>query len=244
MEEGDLPDGSQTQDSHEPEPSGTGNNDGLSIDWIKERAAKELVRSIHRRFMKTDEQENNVPRAKDKVIRKSNSFDEKLVKLLPEFESLPLKTRQDCSLDRHRMKQSLPYELLATMCPPMGSVGDAFPDALSAAISQSSDGPRAAFRRGGRKMSAPVMASEFLSLHRQDSNSAEEDRDEIEEAGVTSSLGTGTEEGIDVFKDDHQAAQNEFRKRSRAIRLRDGERRNRRLTEPILYQDFSRTDHL
>lgn len=243
MEEGDHqdgPDASQTQDSHEPEPSGTGNNNGLSIDWkFKEREAKELVGSILRRFTSTDQKQTEQPRAKIKAIRKSNSFDEKLVKLLPELESLPLKTRQDCSLDRHRMKQSLPYETLAAMFPTMTSVGDAFPDALSAAISLPSDGPHAAKRRGGRKMSAPVV-SELLSFHRQDSNLAGKDRDEMEDGGVNASLGSVAGEGMEVFEGDHEAAQNQFRARSRAIRLKDGERRiNRRLTEPSIYQDYS-----
>ncbi|KAL9956263.1 hypothetical protein ACROYT_G037718 [Oculina patagonica] len=243
-EEGDHLDGpeaSQTQDPHEPEPSGPGNNNGVSIDWkFKEREAKELVGSILRRFTRTDQQPTAEPRAKNKAIRKSKSFDEKLVKLVPEFESLPLKTRQDCSLDRHRMKQSLPYQTLAAMCPTMTSVGDAFPDALSAAISVSSDGLHAANRRGARKMSAPVV-SELLSFHRQDSNLAGKDRDEIEDGGVNASLGSVAGEGMEVFEDDHVAAENQFRARSRAIRLKDGERRiNRRLTEPsIQYQDYS-----
>lgn len=241
MDEDDDQDVSQIEDSREPEPSRSGNNDGFSIDWkFKERAAKELVGSIKGRFTRTDQQQTEEPRAKNKAIRKSNSFDEKLVKLVPEFESLPLKTKQECSLDRHRMKQSLPYELLATMCPPMISVGDAFPDALSAAISRSRDGP---IRRGCRKLSAPAV-SEFLSFHHQDSNSVGKDCDGTEDGGVNASLGTFAGEGMEVFEDDHKAAKNQFRERSRAIRLREGERRNRRLTEPIMYQDYSKTDHV
>lgn len=234
------------QDSHDPEPSGTGDNDGLSIDWrtFKERAPKELVGSIMRRVTRTDQEETKVSRAKNKAIRKSRSFDEKLAKLVPEVESLPLESLKAWSLDRHRMKHSLPFELLATMCPPMGSVGDAFPAALSAAISRSSDGPQAAIRqRGCRKMSVPVV-SEFLPFHRQDSNSARKDRDEMED-GVNASPGTVAGDGMEVFEDDRKAAQNQFRARTRAIRLRDGEQRNRRLTEPLLYtQDYSRSDHM
>lgn len=40
----------------------------------------------------------------NKVIWKSNSFDEKLVKFVFEFESLLLKIREDCSFDCYRMK--------------------------------------------------------------------------------------------------------------------------------------------
>lgn len=227
---------SQMQDSPEHEPSGTGDNEVFTIDWkFKERAAKELVGSIQRRF----QHENKAPRAKNKVIRKSNSFDEKLAKLVPEFESLPLKTRQDCSLDRYRMKQCLPFEQLAAMCPPMTSVGDKFPDALSAAISRSCDGRKI----GYRKMSAPVVSTDLFSFRRPDSNSAEKDRDEVEDEEVNTTLGTVGDDGMNVFDDNQEGAQNQFRARSRAIRLRDGERRNRRLTEPILYSQ-SRTEHM
>ena len=244
MEEGDHQDVSQIQDSHDPEPSGDGDDDGLIFDWTKQRAAKELVGSIQRRVMRTDHQEIKVSRAKNKGLRKSRSFDERLAKLVPEVESLPVEHLKAWSLDRHRMKQSLPFELLATMCPPMGSVGDEFPAALSAAILQSSDDPKAASRqRGCRKMSAPVV-SEFLPFHRQDSNSARKEQEGMEE-GAKASLGKAAGDGMEVFEDDHKAAQSQFRARTRAFRLRDGERRNRRLTEPLLYkQDYSRSDHM
>lgn len=92
-------------------------------------------------------------------------------------------------------------------------------------------------------MSVPVV-SEFLPFHRQDSNSARKDRDEMED-GVNASPGTVAGDGMEVFEDDRKAAQNQFRARTRAIRLRDGEQRNRRLTEPLLYtQDYSRSDHM
>lgn len=202
--------------------------------------------------MKTNQQVTREgSRAKNEVIRKSNSFDDKLAKLVPEFDSLPLKTREACSLDRPGMKHNLlAHKQLAAMCPPMRGVSDAFPDELRAAISGLSDGPRAAAirRRGYRKMSAPVVSAEFFSFHRQDSSSAGKDRDEGEDEGVNSSLGAVAGDGMEVFEgdDDQQFdLQNQFRARSRAIRLRDGERRNRRLTEPILFtQDYSRTDHL
>ena len=226
------------QDPHDPEPSGTGDDDGLIIDWRKERAAKELVGSIQRRVMRTDHEEIKVSRARNKVIRKSRSFDERLAKLVPEVESLPLENLNAWSLDRHRMKQSLPFELLATMCPPMGSVGDAFPAALSDAIFRSSDGLKVASRsRGCRK-------SECLPFHRQDSNSARKEQDEMED-GANASLGKVAGDGMKDFEDDCKAAQSQFRSRTRAFRVRDGERRNRRLTEPILYtQDYSRSDHM
>ena len=232
------------QDSHDPEPCGTGDDDGLIIDWGKDRGAKELVGSIVRRVRRTDHGEIKVSRARNKVIRKSRSFDERLAKLVPEVESLPLENLKAWSLDRHRMKQSLPFELLATMCPPMGSVDDAFPAALSAAISQSSDGPKAASRqRGCRKMSAPSL-SEFLPFHRQDSNSSRKEQDGMED-GAKASLGTVAGDGIEVFKDDRKASQSQFRARTRAFRLKEGERRNRRLTEPIFFtQDYSRSDHM
>jgi len=244
LEEDDHQDVSQMQDSHDPEPSGTGDDDGLIIDWRKERAAKELVGSIQRRVMRTDHEEIKVSRARNKVIRKSRSFDDKLAKLVPEVESLPRESLNAWSLDRNRMKQSLPFELLANMCPPMGSVGDAFPAALSAAILRSSDGPKAACSPlGYRKMSAPV-GSEFLPFHRQDSNSAREEQDELED-GAKGSLDTVAGDDMETFKDECKAAQSQFRARSRAFRLRDGERRHRRLTEPILYtQDYSRSDHM
>ena len=192
------------QDPHDPEPSGAEDDDGLIMHWTKERAAKELVKSIQRRVVRSDHEEIKVTRAKNKAIRKSRSFDERLAKLVPEVERFPVEDLKAWSLDRHRMKQSLPFELLATtMCPPMGSVGDAFPAALSAAIFQSRDGPKAA------------------------------------------SLGKAAADGMEVFEDDHKAAQSQFRARTRAFRLRDGERRNRRLTEPLLYkQDYSRSDHM
>jgi len=233
------------QESHDPEPSGTGDDNGLIIDsWRKERKAKELVGSIQRRVMRTDREEIKVSRARNKVIRKSKSFDERLAKLIPEVESLPLENLESWSLDRHRMKQSLPFELLATMCPPMESVGDAFPAALSAAIFRSSDDPKAEIRqRGARKMSAPVV-SEFLPFHRQDSNSARKEQDRMEDS-VKTSLGTVASDGMDVSEDDRKTAQSQFRARTRAFRLRDGERRNRRLTEPIMYtQNYSRSDHM
>ena len=235
------------QDSHDSEPSGAGDDDALIIDWKKhgkERAAKELVGSIQRRVMRTDHEEIKVSRAKDKAIRKSKSFDERLAKLVPEVESLPLENLKAWSLDRHRMKQSLSFELLATMYPTKGSVGDAFPAALSAAIFQSSDGPKAASRQCGlRKMSAPVV-SEFLQFHSPDSNSARKEQEGMED-GAKASLGTVAGDGMEVFEDDRKAAQSQFRARTRAFRLRDGERRNRRLTEPILYtQDYSRSDHM
>ena len=232
------------QDSRDSESSGTGDDDGLIIDWRKERAAKELVGSIQRRVMRTDHEEIKVSRARNKVIRKSRSFDERLAKLVPEVESLPLENLNAWSLDRHRMKQSLPFELLATMCPPMGSVGDAFPAALSDAIFRSSDGPKVASRpRGCRQMSTPVV-NEFLPFHRQDPNSARKEQDEMEDGGKAS-LGTVAGDGMEDFEDDCKAAQSQFRARSRAFRIRAGERRNRRLTEPILYtQDYSRSDHM
>ena len=232
------------QDPHDPEPSGAGDDNGLIIDWRKERAAKELVGSIQRRVMRTDHEEMKVTRAKNKVIRKSRSFDDRLAKLVPEVERLPVEDLKAWSLDRHRMKQSLPFELLATMCPPMGSVGDAFPAALGAAIFQSSDGRKTASRqRGFRKMSTPE-ASEFLPFHRLDSNSARKEQEGMED-GAKASRGKAAADGKEVFEDDHKAAQSQFRARTRAFRLRDGERRNRRLTEPLLYkQDYSRSDHM
>ena len=240
MEEGDHQDVSQIQDSHDPEPSGTGDDDGLIIDWSnRERPSKDLVKSIQRRFVRTDEEEIKVSRARNKVIRKSRSFDERLAKLIPEVESLPRENLDGWSLDRHRMKQNLPFRILATMCPPMDSVDDAFPAALSAAVLRSSDSPK----RGGRKMSAPAV-SEFLPFHRQDSNSARKEQERMED-GVKASLGTVASDGMDVSEDDRKTAQNQFRARTRAFRLRDGERRNRRLTEPIMYtQDYSRSGHM
>lgn len=229
MEEGDHQDVSQMPDTHEHEPSGTGDDDEVfSVTaWkFKERAAKELVGSIQRRF----QPEKKVPRAKNKVIRKSNSFDEKLAKLVPEFESLPLKTREDCSLDRYRMKRCLPFAQLATMCPPMTGIGDAFPDALNAAISLSTDNRK----HGYRKMSAPVVGADLLSFHLQDSNPEEKDRDERDDEKANTSM--------DKESKNSSLGPN-FRARSRAIRLREGEReRNRRLTEPIMYQ--TRTDDM
>ena len=148
---------------------------------------------------------------------------------MPEFESLPLKTREDCSLDRYRMKQILPFAQIATMCPPMTSVGDKFPDALNAAITCSTD----VRKLGYRKMSAPVVGTDLFSLHLQDSNLAEEDRNEGDDEQSNTFPGEESKNG---------SPSKQFRSRTRAIRLTEGERRNRRLTEPIMYQ--TRADNM
>lgn len=226
MEEEDHQDVSQIQDVHEHEPSGNGDDEVFTgIDWSKARAPRELVGSIQRRF----QHDNRAPRPANKAIRKSNSFDEKLTKLVPEFESLPLKTREDCSLDRYRMKQILPFAQIATMCPPMTSVGDKFPDALNAAITCSTD----VRKLGYRKMSAPVVGTDLFSLHLQDSNLAEEDRNEGDDEKSNTFPGEESKNG---------SPSKQFRSRTRAIRLTEGERRNRRLTEPIMYQ--TRADNM
>lgn len=223
MEEEDHQDVSQIQDAHEHEPSGNGDDEVFT--WRKTRAPKELVGSIQRRF----QHDNRAPRPTNKAIRKSNSFDEKLAKLVPEFESLPLKTREDCSLDRYRMKQILPFAQIATMCPPMTSVGDKFPDALNAAITCSTD----VRKLGYRKMSAPVVGTDLFSLHLQDSNLAEEDRNEGDDEQSNTFPGEESKNG---------SPSKQFRSRTGAIRLTEGERRNRRLTEPIMYQ--TRADNM
>ena len=223
MEEEDHQDVSQIQDAHEHEPSGNGDDEVFT--WSKARAPRELVGSIQRRF----QHDNRAPRPTNKAIRKSNSFDEKLAKLVPEFESLPLKTREDCSLDRYRMKQILPFAQIATMCPPMTSVGDKFPDELNAAITCSTH----VRKLGYRKMSAPVIGTDLFSLHLQDSNLAEEDRNEGDDEQSNTFPGEESKNG---------SPSKQFRSRTRAIRLTEGERRNRRLTEPIMYQ--TRADNM
>ena len=75
----------------------------------------------------------------EKAVSKSISLDERLASILPEFDSLPPDTKKGVSIDRNRMKQSLSYELLATMVPRVTAVGASFPEALSAAISRSHD---------------------------------------------------------------------------------------------------------
>lgn len=226
MEEEDHQDVSQIQDAHEHEPSGNGDDEVFTgIDWRKAVSPRELVGSIQRRF----QHDNRAPRPANKAIRKSNSFDEKLAKLVPEFESLPLKTREDCSLDRYRMKQILPFAQIATMCPPMTSVGDKFPDALNAAITCSTD----VRKLGYRKMSAPVVGTDLFSLHLQDSNLAEEDRNEGDDEQSNTFPGEESKNG---------SPSKQFRSRTRAIRLTEGQRRNRRLTEPIMYQ--TRADNM
>lgn len=240
MEDDDPKDVSQIQDSHETEPSETGNDSGLIFDW-KERETKELVGSIIRRVDMNQQKPVKESRNKDKTIAKSISLDEKLAEIVPEFESLPLETQQGCSLDRNRMKQSLPFELLATMCPPMRSVCSSFPDDLTAAIGRSLESSPAIRLRGHRKMSAPALA-DFYALHKKDSNITGEDREGREDGEVKDGLGVNE---LELPEDKQHDAQREFRGRTQAIRLRDGERRHRRLTEPVLFkQNYLETDHL
>ena len=129
----------------------------------------------------------------EKAISKSISLDERLASILPEFDSLPPDTKKGLSIDRNRMKQSLSYELLATMVPRVTAVGaSSFPEALSAAISRSHDSnyeigqSRNHFpgrRIGYRKMSDPV-GVEYFSLQLQNPNVPERDQEKKEAEGT------------------------------------------------------------
>ena len=226
---------SETQDSDEPETNETEKE--IGYNW-KERKPEEVVGSIIRR-LETDQQKTKGKKNRNNVLPKSKSYDEQLVKLVPEFENLPLETQKGCSLDRHVMKQSLPFGLLATMYQPTKSIGSSFPIVLNAAMGLSRDSSAAIKRRGDRKMSAPVVA-DYFSLCRQASDTAATAREEREE-------GEGQPADLEVFVEKEQNVQDEFRERASAIdiRHREGGRRRRRLTEPaILSQDFSGMEHL
>ena len=232
---------SETQDSDEPETNETENEIGCNF-W-KDRKPEEVVGSIIRR-LETDQQKTKGKTTRNNVLPKSKSYDEQLVKLMPEFESLPLETQKGCSLDKNIMKQSLPFGLLATMYQPTKSVSSSFPIALNAAMGLSRDSSAAIRRRGDRKMSAPVVA-DYFSLRRQDSDAPTNAREEREEGEGQPADLAGIK--MEVFGDNEQNVQDEFRSRASAIdiRHREGERRHRRLTEPaILSQDFSGMEHL
>lgn len=132
----------------------------------------------------------------EKAVSKSISLDERLASILPEFDSLPPDTKKGVSIDRNRMKQSLSYELLATMVPRVTAVGASFPEALSAAISRSHDSyhergqSRNHFpgrRIGFRKMSDPV-GVEYFSLQLQNPNVPERDQEENEAKGILKNI--------------------------------------------------------
>ena len=218
--------------SQENESSETGNE--FPLNFWKEREPKEVVGSIIRR-LDTDQQKPKEKRAKDNAMTKSKSFDEKLAKIIPEFESLPVEIQNGCSLDRRvnqnmMPKQNLPYTLLAAMYQPMRRVSTSFPDVLSAAMGRSHDSSAVKRRLGDRKMSAPVMG-DFLSY--------------CNERGDGDGEGSLSGNERAVFEDEQDEAPHEFRARAQAIPRRNGERRNRRLTEPALFtQDFSGMEHL
>lgn len=223
----------ETQPSQENKSSETGNE--FPLNFLKEREPKEVVGSIIRR-LDTGQQKPKEKRAKNNVIRKSKSFDEKLAQIIPEFESLPVEIQKECSLDRRlnqntMPKQNLPYTLLAAMYQPMRSLSTSFPDVLSAAMGRSHDSSAAKRRLADRKMSAPVVGDfEFLSYC-----------NEREDGDGEGSL-SGNEQADFEEQDE---AQHEFRARAQAIPRRNGERRHRRLTEPALFtQDFSEMEHL
>ena len=231
---------SETRDSDEPETSETG--DEIGMNFWKEREPKEVVGSIIRR-LETDQQKTKGETAKKKVLPKSKSYDEQLVKLVPEFESLPLETQKGCSLDKNIMKQSLPFGLLAAMYQPTRTASSSFPNALNAAMGLSRDSSAAIRRRGDRKMSAPVVA-DYFSLRQQDSDAAEYAGDERGQGEGEADL-AGIE--MEVFGDKQQNVPGEFRSRASAIDIRHvgGEGRHRRLTEPAIpTQDYSGMEHL
>lgn len=192
MEDKDAEDECPTQDFCDESGKGETDTDALScIDWknIKERQNKDIVGSIIRRI---EEPYQQTKVTQEKAISTSISFDERLASILPEFDSLPPETRKGVSIDRNRMKQSLSYELLATMVPQMPAVEASFPEALSAAISRSHDSKhvigqsRNCFpgrRIGFRKMS-DLVGAEYFSLQLQNPNVPERDQENSEGEGT------------------------------------------------------------
>ncbi|XP_068717836.1 golgin subfamily A member 6-like protein 26 [Montipora capricornis] len=206
----------------------------LGMTFQRDRKPKEVVGSIIRRFKdSTDQQKTIDKQARGNMFSKSKSM-EMLAQIIPEFETLPLETQKGCSLDKKVMKQNLPYELLSAMFPPSPS----FPNDLSDALGQSRVNSIAIRQLGIRKMSAPVV-TDLLSLQ-QDPDTA---------ANLQDDEGNGANDGNfpdnDVFHfQGKQDTQQNFRARSQQLLRRNGERRQRRKTEPTLFtSDFAGMEH-
>lgn len=210
----------------------------LGMTFQRDRKPKEVVGSIIRRFKdSTDQQKTIDKKARGDMFPKSKSM-EMLAQIMPEFETLPLETQKGCSLDKKVMKQNLPYELLSAMFQPMRSATSSFPNTLSDALGQSRVNSIAIRQVGIRKMSAPVV-TDLLSLQ-QDPNTA---------ANLQDDEGNGANDGNfpdnDVFNfQGKQDTQQNFRARSQQLLRRNGERRQRRQTEPNLFtSDLAGMEH-
>ena len=207
---------SQTQEFQEV-ADGTENNNSFT-DW-KERTTKELVCSIQRRFAGTRQQKNKQKREKVQAIRKSRSFDQQLAKLIPEFEDLPSDLQKSCSLDQHRMKQILPFEALATLCPQAGA---SLHEILGVVTSSQGEFSSGAKRWSQRKMSAPTL--DYFPCHRQEQVEGETDEDSDDDKVYD-------KETAQNLKMTQEPGARKFRPRTGAV----VRKRNRCLTEPSLF---------
>lgn len=207
------------------------------INFPKDREPKEVVGSIIRRFRVKDQQNTKGNLVEDNKFLKSKSM-ERLTQIIPEFKDLPLETQKGCSIDSRTMKQSLPYKLLYTIFQSTTGLDPSFPDS---AMVQPCETPNVIRQLARRSMSLTDVAN-FLSFQPQDqdtsNNLQNEEGDEV-------TRGKFPLENTSDFQEDQLDTAQTIRGRTQLLLRRNGERRQRRKTEPSLFTpDFTEMEHL
>lgn len=208
------------------------------MNFPKDREPKEVVGSIIRRFRGKDQQNSKGKLVEDNKFLKSKSM-EKLTQILPEFKDLPLETQKGCSIDSRTMKQSLPYKLLYTIFQSTTGLNTSFPDSAMVQPCESSDVIK---RLARRSMSFPDV-TDFLSFQPQDPDTSSNLQNKEGDDGTR---GKFPLENTSDFQEDQLDTKQTIRGRRTQILLRrNGEKRQRRKTEPALFSpDFTGMEHL
>lgn len=207
------------------------------INFPKDREPKEVVGSIIRRFRVKDQQNTKGNQVEDNKFLKSKSM-ERLTQIIPEFKDLPLETQKGCSIDSRTMKQSLPYKLLYTIFQSTTGLDPSFPDS---AMVQPCETPNVIRQLARRSMSLTDVAN-FLSFQPQDQDTSNNLQNE---EGDDVTRGKFPLENTSGFQKDQLDTAQTIRGRTQLLLRRNGERRQRRKTEPSLFTpDFTEMEHL